>query len=72
MFPLQKFYLPTARQLKRIESVTRSPIYNHFSETISGTSSIRAYRASDRFIEIFQDRVDKNSSFYFAAIAASW
>ncbi|KAK3095411.1 hypothetical protein FSP39_014366 [Pinctada imbricata] len=67
-----RFYLPTARQLKRIESVTRSPIYNHFSETISGASSIRAYRAADRFVDVSHSRVDRNSAFYFAAISGSW
>ncbi|KAK3094622.1 hypothetical protein FSP39_004144, partial [Pinctada imbricata] len=67
-----RFYLPTARQLKRIESVTRSPIFNHFSETISGTSLIRAYKATDRFIAESNNRVDTNSSFFFGAITGSW
>ncbi|XP_033725081.1 multidrug resistance-associated protein 1-like [Pecten maximus] len=67
------FYLPTARQLKRIESVTRSPVYNHFSETITGASVIRAYQASERFIEESQKRVDKNAAFYHAAnVSARW
>lgn len=67
------FYLPTARQLKRIESVTRSPVYNHFSETITGASVIRAYQASERFIEESQKRVDKNAAFYYAAnVSARW
>ncbi|XP_048247829.1 multidrug resistance-associated protein 1-like isoform X2 [Haliotis rufescens] len=68
---VQRFYIPTSRQLKRIESTTRSPIYTHFSETITGASSIRAYGATDRFYTESQERVDKNLVFYFAGIASN-
>ncbi|VDK28316.1 unnamed protein product [Gongylonema pulchrum] len=37
------FYVPTSRQLKRMESVYRSPIYQHFSETIQGVACVRAF-----------------------------
>ncbi|CAL1531990.1 unnamed protein product [Lymnaea stagnalis] len=68
---IQNFYIPTSRQLKRIESVTRSPIYSHFSETISGGPTIRAYEASARFIKESKARVDRNQSFYYISLAAN-
>jgi ATP-binding cassette subfamily C (CFTR/MRP) protein 1 len=68
---LQRFYIPSSRQLKRIESTTRSPIYNHFSETVTGAASIRAYRVQGRFIEENKHKVDKNLVFYFAGIASN-
>ncbi|PVD27667.1 hypothetical protein C0Q70_12834 [Pomacea canaliculata] len=67
---VQSFYIPTSRQLKRMESVTHSPIYVHFSETISGGATIRAYRAVDRFIEEIKRRVDRNQCFSFASLCA--
>ncbi|KAI1703946.1 ABC transporter transmembrane region domain-containing protein [Ditylenchus destructor] len=54
-----KFYVPTARQLKRLESVNRSPIYSHFGETIQGASSIRAFGKTNEFCAEIENRVDR-------------
>ncbi|XP_046577437.1 multidrug resistance-associated protein 1-like [Haliotis rubra] len=67
------FYIGTSRQLKRIESKTRSPIYSHFGETLSGASVIRAFKAQSRFIKASEDRVDKNQRFsYYSFSAQRW
>eukprot|EP00639_Heterosigma_akashiwo_P026899 CAMPEP_0194701260 /NCGR_PEP_ID=MMETSP0295-20121207/26093_1 /TAXON_ID=39354 /ORGANISM="Heterosigma akashiwo, Strain CCMP2393" /LENGTH=486 /DNA_ID=CAMNT_0039595443 /DNA_START=210 /DNA_END=1671 /DNA_ORIENTATION=- len=46
---LGHLYLLTARQLKRLEAVSKSPLYAHFSETLAGAATVRAYGAEGRF-----------------------
>ncbi|KAI1280800.1 Multidrug resistance-associated protein 1 [Halotydeus destructor] len=70
-YHIQKFYLPTSRQLKRLESITQSPIYSHFSETLSGVSTIRAYKANQRFIAESDKKVDCNQMCVHPRLMAS-
>ncbi|CRK44825.1 hypothetical protein BN1723_019564, partial [Verticillium longisporum] len=44
------FYLRASRDLKRLEAVQRSPLFQQFSETLSGMTTIRAYGDERRFI----------------------
>ena len=48
-FQIQRIFVNTTRQLKRIESVAKSPIYAHFGESVHGASTIRAYRHKEWF-----------------------
>ncbi|KAF7646043.1 hypothetical protein LDENG_00194390, partial [Lucifuga dentata] len=57
---VQRFYVATSRQLRRLDSVSRSPIYSHFSETMSGLSVIRAYDHQERFLKHNEKTVDEN------------
>ncbi|KAB5531239.1 hypothetical protein GE09DRAFT_1146361 [Coniochaeta sp. 2T2.1] len=47
---LGSFYLRSSRDLKRLESVQRSPLFQQFGETLSGVTTIRAYSDERRFI----------------------
>ena len=49
-FFVQTVYVSTSRQLKRLESISRSPIYSHFSETLTGATTIRAFGMNQEFI----------------------
>lgn len=68
---IQRYYIATSRQLKRLESVSRSPIYAHFSETLSGVTSIRAYQRQSAFVKENEDRVDLNMQAYYPGICAN-
>ncbi|KAI6887500.1 ATP-binding cassette glutathione S-conjugate transporter [Hortaea werneckii] len=68
---IQKYYLRTSRELKRLDSVTRSPIYAHFQESLAGVSTIRAYRQTKRFAMENEWKVDANLRAYFPSISAN-
>ncbi|OWK61256.1 Multidrug resistance-associated protein 7 [Lonchura striata] len=66
-FFIQRYYRFTSRELKRLCSVTLSPIYTHFSETLSGLSTIRAMRATKRFELENQLCLEQNQRCLFAS-----
>ncbi|OXA39170.1 multidrug resistance-associated protein 1 [Folsomia candida] len=70
-FFLQRFYVATSRQLKRMESVSRSPIYSKFGETISGSTTIRAFGLQDEFILESDKKIDDNQQAYYPFIASN-
>ena len=70
---VQRIYIGTSRQIKRIDSTSRSPIYSQFGETIQGITSIRAYRANEQFIKESNHRIDTNHKVYYQSlISARW
>lgn len=70
-FFVQRFYVATSRQLKRLESVSRSPVYSHFSETITGASIIRAYGRQGSFVQLSDSKVDANQKSYYPGIVSN-
>ena len=53
-------YIASSRQLRRMESVRRSPIFNHFLESINGATTIRAFGKSEKFLQDNEMKVDYN------------
>lgn len=47
------------RDLKRLESVSRTPVYSSFSEALNGLDTIRAYGDSERFIYNHLSRMNR-------------
>lgn len=72
-FFVQRFYVATSRQLRRLDSVSRSPIYSHFGETVSGLSVIRAYGHQERFLQHNEKTIDENlKSVYPWIVSNRW
>ncbi|XP_057633187.1 ATP-binding cassette sub-family C member 2 [Chionomys nivalis] len=68
---VQVFYVATSRQLRRLDSVTKSPIYSHFSETVSGLPVIRAFQHQQRFLASSEKLVDINQKCVFSWITSN-
>ncbi|XP_071498097.1 ATP-binding cassette sub-family C member 9-like [Diadema antillarum] len=67
------YYIITSRELQRNESVTRSPIFAHFSETLGGLPTIRAFQDEKRFFNIAIERILKNNAvFLYLVTAQRW
>ncbi|XP_010499572.1 PREDICTED: ABC transporter C family member 12-like [Camelina sativa] len=60
------YYQSTSREVRRLDSITRSPIYAQFGEALNGLSSIRAYKAYDRMAKINGRSMDNNIRFTLA------
>ncbi|KAI8074767.1 phosphatidyl serine synthase-domain-containing protein [Gongronella butleri] len=56
-----RYYLRSSRDMKRLNSVSRSPIYVQFNESIQGVATIRAFGAQRRFINDNFQKVDTNN-----------
>ncbi|CAO3626391.1 unnamed protein product [Cunninghamella blakesleeana] len=66
-------FVSTSRELRRMDSVSRSPLFSHFTETIVGITTIRAFGATRRFLQEMITRTDVNSRpYYFVWTVNRW
>eukprot|EP00253_Pinus_taeda_P012923 PITA_12923 len=70
-FQLQKYYFASAKELMRLNDTTKSPIANHFCESIAGTMTIRAFKVEDQLLKKKLDLIDKNSNPFFYSFSAN-
>ncbi len=67
----QGYYIRSTRELKRLESLLRSPVLSHFSETLDGLATIRAYGSEGRFISESDRKLDLSLQAYFPSVSAN-
>lgn len=68
---LQQYYRWTSRELRRLGSITLSPVYSHFSETFAGLSVIHSFKVVTRFCQENLHKLGVNQQAVFASQAAS-
>ncbi|GJC78756.1 ABC transporter atnG [Colletotrichum liriopes] len=51
LYFLQKFYLKTSRQMRHLDLESKSPLYTHFTETLNGVVTIRAFGWQPEFVK---------------------
>ena len=62
------YYRASARELKRLDAILRSSLYAHFSESLAGLATIRAYGETERFRRESEDRVNIENRFFSTSI----
>lgn len=54
-------YLAGAREIKRLESLAKSPVFEQFGSSLSGLITIRAFSKTDTFIDVIYDKINDHA-----------
>jgi ATP-binding cassette subfamily C (CFTR/MRP) protein 4 len=69
---LRRFFVRSARELKRLEAVSKSPVYVAFANTIDGLVTIRAFRgAAAANQREFLERLERNGRAWYSWLLAN-
>uniref|UniRef100_A0A1Y1N6S3 Uncharacterized protein n=2 Tax=Photinus pyralis TaxID=7054 RepID=A0A1Y1N6S3_PHOPY len=68
---IRMVYLQTSCNLKRLEGITRSPVFEHSNSTLRGLTSIRAFKSQAIFQQKFDELQDVNSSVWYLYTSCS-
>uniref|UniRef100_A0A8C4X1U4 Cystic fibrosis transmembrane conductance regulator n=1 Tax=Eptatretus burgeri TaxID=7764 RepID=A0A8C4X1U4_EPTBU len=68
---LRRYYLATSRDIKRLESTTRSPVFSHLSSSLIGLETIRVYKGQQRFQIAFDCMQDLHTASWFLFLTTS-
>ncbi|KAG9319546.1 hypothetical protein KVV02_005603, partial [Mortierella alpina] len=70
---LAGYYLVSSRELKRLDSAARSPMYAHFGETLNGLATIRSFCEGERFRLQATKMLDRSQQvFYLTNLTQLW
>ncbi|KAG8824518.1 hypothetical protein FRC19_001616 [Serendipita sp. 401] len=64
-YKLSQGYMDAGRDLRRMDSTSRSPIFAAFGETLEGIVTVRAFAAERRFMDTLYTRVDESTKYWY-------
>jgi len=68
---IQRYYRNSSRELRRLESISKSPIFSHFTECINGSSSVRAYKYESILLEQSISKINTHLKVMYTSFAAN-
>ncbi|NXY67006.1 MRP1 protein, partial [Glareola pratincola] len=68
---IQRYYIASSRAIRRLAGASHSPVISHFSETLAGRSTIRAFGHQERFIRKNNDVVYENLVYFYNNIISN-
>lgn len=68
---IQRKYRTVCRDLRRLDTVTRSPLYSHFIETLSGSTIIRTYHKVNHYINNSLELITRNQTTVYNMLGSS-
>ncbi|XP_048587659.1 ATP-binding cassette subfamily C member 4 [Nematostella vectensis] len=60
-----KYYLPVSREVTRLQSLARTPVYAHYSSSMEGLTTISVHQAQDTFMNSLYEHQDELSQAWF-------
>ncbi|CAO3624021.1 unnamed protein product [Cunninghamella echinulata] len=68
-----KLFVDSTRESKRMESISKSPLISHFTETLVGIATIRAYGVTQSFLQLMLQKNDEFfRPYYLSQICTRW
>nr|XP_027201120.1 multidrug resistance-associated protein 4-like [Dermatophagoides pteronyssinus] len=68
---IRKYYITSARSIKRLEGITRSPVFSHLANSLYGLSTVRAFNVQSTFEKKFDEYQDCHTAAWFLFISAA-
>eukprot|EP01029_Cantina_marsupialis_P002870 TRINITY_DN1275_c0_g1_i11.p1 TRINITY_DN1275_c0_g1~~TRINITY_DN1275_c0_g1_i11.p1 ORF type:complete len:1319 (+),score=555.84 TRINITY_DN1275_c0_g1_i11:63-4019(+) len=68
---IMQYYRYSCRELRRLDSVSKSPIFSNFSETLAGLTTIRAFEKEEHLVKHNREMLDYNTEANFLSLVAN-